>query len=259
MVMNAATMKLAGMRALVRYVDADQAVIDAHFRAMHVIPEEARGFEAEEVDVYVEIDGSDGFHDEGQTHLILRDGGGSVRFDVVQPSRWWPAGMGEQPMYRVGMKLIVHDEAADEREVAVGLTSVRRDPELLNAGEATLLVNGKLCVLSSLIVVDRVQQTRLLPAGGDSLLVVRDHWGDDQLFDAADRAGILAIQCVPVDGQGSRARTMAQEVERLSHHPSLVGYFVGHLGSLGNRLAERLRELDPTRTVFRKLPRLEAA
>ncbi|MEO0963852.1 MAG: hypothetical protein AAFY08_01930, partial [Planctomycetota bacterium] len=123
--MNAATMRLAGMRALVRYVDADQAVIDAHFRAMHVIPEAARGFESEEVDVYVEIDGSDGFHDEGQTHLILRDGGGSVRFDVVQPSRWWPAGMGEQPMYRVGMKLIVHDEAADEREVAVGLTSVR--------------------------------------------------------------------------------------------------------------------------------------
>ncbi|MEO0586639.1 MAG: hypothetical protein AAF078_03275 [Planctomycetota bacterium] len=259
MVMNAATVKLAGMRALVRYVDEEQAVIDAHFRTMPVLPEAARGFEAQEVDVLVEIDGADGFHDEGQTHLILRDGGGSVRFDVVQPSRWWPAGMGEQAMYRVGMKLIVRDEQADEREVAVGLTSVRRDPELLEPGETTLLVNGQVCELSSLIVMDRVQQTRLLPAGGDSLLIVRDHWADDTLYDAADRAGILVIQCVPVDAEGTRSTRLSHEVERLSHHPSLVGYFVGHLGSLGGQIAERLRELDPTRGVFRKLPKLTAA
>jgi beta-mannosidase len=259
MVMNAATVKLAGMRALVRYVDEEQAVIDAHFRTMPVLPEAARGFEAERVDVLVEIDGMDGFHDEGQTRLILRDGGGSVRFDLVQPSRWWPAGMGEQAMYRVGMKLFVHDDEADARDVAVGLTSVRRDPALLEPGETTLLVNGQVCELKSLIVVDRVQQTRLLPAGGDSLLIVRDHYGDDTLFDAADRAGILVIQCVPVDACGSRASTLADHVERLSHHPSLIGYYVGHLGPVGNRLAKCVRDLDPTRSVFRKLPQLDAA
>jgi len=259
MVTNAATVKLAGMRALVRYVDEEQAVIDAHFRTMPVLPEAARGYEAEEVDVLVEIDGMDGFHDEGETHLILRDGGGSVRFEVVQPSRWWPAGMGEQPMYTVGMKLVVGDDEADAREVAVGLTSVRRDPALLAPGQTTLLVNGRVCELKSLIVVDKVQQTRLLPAGGDSLMIVRDHYGDDTLYDAADRAGILVIQCVPVDGRGTRSATLAEHVERLSHHPSLVGYFVGHLGSLGNQLASRVKELDPTRGVFRKLPQLAVA
>ena len=71
---------------------------------------------------------------------------------------------------------------------------------------------------------------------------------------SADRAGILLIQCVPVDEQGSPAETIDTQIERLASHPSLAGYFVGHLGKLCDTVAERIRAIDPTRAVFRRFP-----
>ena len=93
-----------------------------------------------------------------------------------------------------------------------------------------------------------------MPACGDSLLLVRDHYAPDLLCAAADSAGILLIQAIPIDPDGQPERRLDAEVCRLTHHPSLAGYFVGHLGQLSDRIAHRLRELDPTRAVFRRYP-----
>ena len=79
--------RLDGIRPLVRYVDEDQAVIDTHFSILPTLP----GDHDSLVEVQLQINGADGFEDEGRTKLQLVNGSGSVRFNIVRPQRWWPA------------------------------------------------------------------------------------------------------------------------------------------------------------------------
>jgi len=253
------TVKLSSLRPLVRYVDEQQAVIDARFEARPGLDADPSPPEFGEVELLVSVDGDDGFHDEGGTRMRLDGGRGSVRFEVVQPARWWPASMGDQPLYALKVGLVVGGELVDERAVQVGFTSVRSDPSLGGHAVEVLLVNGQECRVRDVLTVDRVDERALLPVTGDSLLVVRDHYGTDVLYEAADRAGIMLLQCVPVDAEADQPASVADQVDRLASHPSLVGYFVGHLGELSDRVAARLRTLDPSRAVYRDLPVRPAA
>ena len=99
--------RIRSIRPLVRYVDEEQAVIDAHFCTLPALAAERRRAPSgnRAVDVEIEIDGADGFHDEGRTRVQLTDHRGSVRFEVVSPQRWWPAGMGEQALYQLKVRL----------------------------------------------------------------------------------------------------------------------------------------------------------
>ena len=246
-------LRFNSIRPLVRYVDEHQAVIDVHFTTIGSLPASRKIRKAE---VLVEVDGSDGFHDEGITPLQLRSNHGAVRFEVVQPQRWWPAGMGDQPLYQMTLSLIAGGEELDCRSLTFGLTSVRR-PEQVE--QRILLVNGQLCPIHDVVLVDLVDEKQLLPVTGDSLVIVRDHYGPELLYKAADRAGILLVQCVPIDPDATPESAIFGELDRLTAHPSLVGYFVGHLGSLSEPVARRIRDLDPTRAVFHDLPITPAA
>ena len=247
---------LDSLRPLVRYVDDAQAVIDAHFQAAPPIPESTASPPALDavVDVHIEVDGEDGFHDEGDTRMQLKHGEGSVRFEVVQPHRWWPAGMGEQPLYLVTVTMLQNGHELDSKAATIGLTSVRRDAPQIEEDGPTLLVNGQVCDISHVVPIDRIDENALLPVSGRSLLLVRDHYGPENLYDAADRAGILLVQCVPVDEQAAPDDIVSLQVERLASHPSLAGYYVGHLGDRSDAVAQRIRMLDPTRSVFRSFP-----
>lgn len=253
------SVRLKTFRPLVRYVDDDQAVIEAHFSMLPSVDPAGRRPACRAVEVHLEIQGSDGFHDEGDARLQLYDHRGSLRFEVVKPQRWWPAGMGLQPLYTLSLQL--HDPGYGEAEsqTTFGLTSVRRDRVLGEGFAPSLLVNGQICDIDSVVVIDQISERKLLPATGQSLLLVRDHFGTDLLYDAADRAGILLIQCVPIDPRAAFESAVAEEVARLAPHPSLAGYFVGHLGELTEPVAEALRRLDPTRAIFRRFPLDEAA
>ncbi|MEX0746216.1 MAG: hypothetical protein WD118_11495 [Phycisphaeraceae bacterium] len=247
-------LKFSSIRPLVRYVDQEQAVVDAQFHVVGRFPHDGRDARDRETEVFVEIYGSDGFRDESRSVVRLNEGTGSVRVDLVYPQRWWPAGMGEQSLYELVLSLGVDGDITDRRAVTLGLTSVRPEADDDSELEPRLLVNGQTCPIRNVLMVDRIDESQLLPATGDSLLVVRDHYGPDLLYQAADRAGILLVQSVPLHPTASPELDVAAQVDRLSPHPSLAGWFVGHLGGLSDDLACRLRGLDPTRSVFRQFP-----
>jgi hypothetical protein len=250
--------RFTSLRPLVRYVDEDMAVIDTHIVAAD-LTRQADQPPLAEAEVLIDVDGDDGFHDEGKVRLQLQERTGSFRFEIASPERWWPAGMGGQPLYRMNFRLIGGDRVCDERQVTLGLASVRRDRALGQTFEHKLLVNGRICEIEQVVVVDQVNEAQLLPASGESLLLVRDHYGPDVLYDAADRAGILLVQAVPVGGDGKPGEAVMHQMDRLTRHPCLVGYFVGHLGEASDGVARRLRELDPTRAVFHRFPVSDAA
>lgn len=241
------------LKPLVRYVDADQAVIDTEIEIEPRLGD-GEGCDAPlpgALDVLVQVSGSDGFSDEWKLTVALQDGHGHARFDVVQPHRWWPAGMGEQTMYELTVSLLWDGRELTRCNKCVGLTSIRAS-ELGSRSE--LLINGQQWQFQHVLAVDRVDERRMLPVAGNSLIVVRDHYGTDVLYDAADRAGLLLLQCVPIHPEGRPEDEFNREIERLVSHPSLAGWYVGHLGDMTDDVADSLHRLDPIHSVFRDVP-----
>jgi len=256
--------RFASIRPLVRYVDEQQAVVEVMINLQQPLPLPASSKRRvtatvlpRDVQVRVNVDTDDGFHDEEAIHLKPRSDAGSVKVKIVEPRRWWPAGMGDQPLYKLSVDLMVDGEEADTWTGTVGLTSVRQwkwlAPGIKSHG---LTVNGLKCNIGAVVPVDLVHERHLLPVTGDSLMIVRGHWGSDVLYEAADRAGILLIQTVPLDAEDRHEEAIAEQINRLSRHPSLAGWYVGHLGWYTQRMAYLIECLDPTRPVFKEIPQV---
>ena len=237
-----------------RYVDRERAVIEMYITTYRRPDEEIPI--CEPVDLCIRMTAIDGTVVEDFAAINLSKPNNVVRFDILSPDRWWPAGMGEQALYDLSVAFSVDDEPVAHWQSTIGLTSVRPGkPEIVRYfdDQPLLLVNGKECSIHSIVVIEPDDEEHVLPASGDSLLVVRDHYGPDRLYEAADRAGILLLQSVAVHDEDANVDLTAQ-VNRLAGHPSLAGWMVGRLNKAGDRIAHQVRELDPTRSVFRNPP-----
>ncbi|MBL4700343.1 MAG: hypothetical protein JKX85_03715 [Phycisphaeraceae bacterium] len=245
------TPKLAQIKPVVRYVDDEQAVIDAHFRLKPYLPHPDKP-NPKQIKVLLEVENQKGFHDETFAQVQLKHLCGMLRVQLVLPERWWPAGMGEQSLYCIKITLLKGHHILDQMQTSVGLTSVRITDEYFDS--RTFMINGKPCEIHTIVPVDQIHETALLPASGDSLIVVRDHYGTDNLFKAADLAGILMVQCVPIDPAGKPEQQLVKQISRLASHPSLAGWCVSPQGSLSQKMAKQLRELDPIHPVIEHSP-----
>lgn len=250
-------LRFSSVRSLVRYVDEELAVVEARFSLREPMAWPGDALPGA-LAMHMRIESAEGFNDEQISLVRPENGQGFVRFELVSPQRWWPVGMGDQDLYTVRLSLLHNDEIADQHEATVGLTSVRSADRTDAIESSRLLVNGQECPIDDFITVDAPDERMFLPVGGQSVLLVRGHYGPNVLYDAADRAGILMIQCVPIDPAGCPDATVAQEVDRLAGHPSLAGWYIGHLGPAVEELYRRIRQLDPTRSVFRQLPQTAA-
>ncbi len=225
------------VRPLIRYVDSDLAVVEAHVFLRRSAADPQRGA----VDVLVRVDAPDGRSTVVQRKIEPDADTGLIRFELKSPQRWWPAGMGEQPLYRMSVTILASDRELDSWATTIGLTSVRP----LGRGDRWL-VNSVECPIQSVVPVRPVDEAGLLAVGGQSLLLVRDHVAPEVLCEAADRAGILLVQ--------SLLPGVQRQVDRLAAHPSLAGWFVDPASHNTQRLEQSVRALDPTRKVLRTLP-----
>jgi len=249
MTTSAFQLRLSSIRPLVRYVDEERAVIDIRIliHPKNTPAGKPASTRAARVNLLFKIEGDDGFNDELDFQATLRRDVAVIRYELVCPQRWWPAGMGRQPLYHLSISL-ASDPQNPQTEV-IGLTSVRPMDRAQR-----LLVNGQECPISQILAVDALDEQGFVPMAGDSLVVIRGHYGPDVLYDAADRAGILLVQAVPIHPNGQPESVMAEEVDRLVGHPSLAGWFVGHLGSMTERIAYCVSSLDPAHNIFRAIP-----
>jgi hypothetical protein len=246
---------LGSIRPLVRYVDETQAVIDVHFDLVPnasskgpTVPAESR------IDVEIEMAGIDGYAFQHRARVQLQENRGLVRFEMKCPHRWWPLGMGEQFLYDLTVMLVVDDDVAELWQTTIGLTSVRVPRSDVN-DDPVFLINGRERMIQTVIPVQPVDEHGVLAVGNDSLLLVRDHYGSDLLYDAADRAGILLVQSIPLKAQSPQSREQMQaEVDRLASHPSLAGWMVDHRHASAPVVVQYLRAIDPTRQVLGRLP-----
>lgn len=169
-------------------------------------------------------------------------------FELPHPELWYPNGLGEQPLYRVGVTLRRGSEVLDERQARIGLRrlrvvqeEVRGEPgksftfEVNNlpffAGGANWIPDD---LLLNRITPERYRE-RLTQARGANMTMIRV-WGGgiyehDAFYDACDELGLLVWQdfmfgCglypAHAEFQASVRKEAEAAVRRLRNHPSLA-------------------------------------
>jgi beta-mannosidase len=158
---------------------------------------------------------------------------------IPDPQRWWPHALGDQPMYDV--RIAVHADGgalSDEITRPIGLRTVEvRDWVWSVNGERIFLKGANQgptrTALAEAEPAEIARDVALARDAGLDLLRVHAHISRPELYDAADAAGLLLWQDMPLQWGYSRsvrrqARRQAREaVDLLAHHPSVL-VWCGH-------------------------------
>lgn len=180
---------------------------------------------------------------------------------IDDPELWWPWQLGPQPLYKVTVSVETDDSISGIWDRTVGMRQVRMKNYVLWINGRRLFAKG----------VD-VWPTRSLPASapvdqvagdvqlakdlGLNLLRVESHVARPEFYEAADRAGMLIWQDLPMRGEVKRSIQAAaidgahRLVDRLGGHPS-IAVWCAHYDPTGTSTGPRPRTALPSRrTVF---------
>ena len=173
---------------------------------------------------------------------------GREDFDIAHPQLWWPAGYGEQPLYRIRLTLWRGEELLCERRDTLGIRSLRLERTVITTpekpGKFRFYVNGEpiMCKGSNWVPLDAFHSRdaqryeRAVGMLRDTNCNIVRCWGgnvyeDRAFFDLCDRYGILVWQdfsmacgLYPRDEEFySQMRKEARAViQKLRQHPSLA-------------------------------------
>lgn len=198
-----------------------------------------------------------------------------VSWDVgfEAPELWWPWSLssqplGAQPLTDVRVEAFFGEDpaASDVRCVRTGVRQVRMKNFVLTVNGERLFLKGA-CVdplrldLAAAEQPDFERDVLLARDAGLDLLRVRGHVSRPELYDAADRHGMLLWQDFPLHGGYARgirkqaARQAREAVDLLGHHPS-IALWCGHNAPIdvdtarptvvGHVVADRPTLLDST-------------
>ena len=185
------------------------------------------------------------------SRVRISDGQGRGQLLIKHPRLWWPAGMGEQPLYNVSVELLDPDgNAIDNADKRIGLRELKM---VLPQGDSPLHfevnnipffargANWIPCDSFSNRVTPEILRRYVQDAAAVNMNTLR-FWGggyyeDDALFDACDEAGIciwldfkFACSAQPAfdDAFLDNVRAEARDnVRRLRHHPC-IGIWSGN-------------------------------
>jgi beta-mannosidase len=179
--------------------------------------------------------------DEHREERSLANGENRVEWtvEVAQPRLWWPHALGDQPLYDLGVDVVLDDGVvSDTRQRRIGLRSVELRDWICSINGERLFLKGAnhgptRMALGEATPDEVADDVRLARNAGLDLLRVHAHVGRRELYDAADELGVLLWQDMPLQWGYHRsirrqARLQARElVDRLAHHPSVV-VWCGH-------------------------------
>jgi len=176
-------------------------------------------------------------------------GDASGALDLDRPRLWWTAGLGEQALYDLTVRLFDGDRLLDEVRREVGIRTLAldesADPDEPGATFFRFVLNGRpifargACWVPTTSFVGDVASepyARLLDqAVGANMNMIRV-WGGglyepDAFYDLCDRKGLLVWQdfmfaCAHYPEEGAFAASVKAEIEdqvrRLRHHPCLA-------------------------------------
>jgi beta-mannosidase len=173
------------------------------------------------------------------TEESLAAGTNRVRWSVTveDPQLWWPHALGPQALHHVTVGVAAGREESDRRDVTTGLRQVRMRNLVLSVNGERLFLKGANCGPTRRALADATPEALVADVhharrAGLDLLRVHAHITRPELYRAADEAGVLIWQDMPLQWGYARVRRQAarqarQAVQLLGHHPS-VAVWCGH-------------------------------
>ncbi|MBV9413277.1 MAG: hypothetical protein JO148_16920, partial [Acidimicrobiia bacterium] len=159
---------------------------------------------------------------------------------VDRPRLWWPHSLGDQPMQPVTVEVVdrTTNTTSDSRSFRTGLRQVSMSKWVLSVNGERLFLKGAnqgptTMALGEATVDDMARDIALAKDAGLDLLRIHAHVARPELYDAADDAGLLLWQDMPLQWGYARGvrkqavRQAAKAVELLGHHPS-IAIWCGH-------------------------------
>ncbi|MGW1724140.1 glycoside hydrolase family 2 protein [Streptomyces sp. NPDC002306] len=173
---------------------------------------------------------------------------------LTAPRIWWPAAMGEQPLYDLDLTASVAGTVSDGTHESFGIRDVQAT--LNSDGARQYRINGRKLLIKgggwspdeflrwdSTYVEDRLKYALDL---GLNTIRLEGHIEPDEFFDLADRLGVLTLPgwecCDKWEGQVNGTEngekwasadypvakaSMAAEAARLRDHPSVISFLIG--------------------------------
>ncbi len=153
---------------------------------------------------------------------------------IERPSLWWPYSLGDQPLYEVAVAVRTTDNTVSDRQHwRTGLRHVaERSMHLRINGERRFLkgivIGPQDPFLATMDLAVISDDLRAVVEAGLDFVRVKGHVARPELYEAADRLGLLVWQDLPlVGGYATSVRKTARAIARsavdlLGHHPSIV-------------------------------------
>lgn len=235
--------RIAALRVLCREATSERAVV-----ACRAILDANEACSAR---LRTEIGGTD--HEMEQP---LAAGENRVEWEVTiaDPALWWPHALGDAVLHDASVAVLVEgDETpSDRRTFRIGLRQVRMDHWIVSVNGERLFLKGANQGPTRMAIAeatrdDCVRDVGLARAAGLDFLRVHAHIARPELYDAADEAGLLLWQDMPLQwgyARGIRKQAVRQAraaVDLLGHHPSIF-LWCGH----NEPLAIDATDVEPT-------------
>ena len=186
--------------------------------------------------------------------------------DVRRPQLWWPWQLGPASLTEVAIEVVVDGELAHRSAVRTGLREVAMQSWQLTVNGERIFVLGASVPPTRLdlaeATADQIRADVLAAKdAGLNLLRVQGHVARPELYDAADEAGMLIWQDMPLQWGYSRTvrrqatRQATELVDLHGHHPSIV-LWCGHNApaDLRSTRAEALDRSIGARLVAGQVP-----
>jgi len=173
---------------------------------------------------------------------------------VDNPTVWWPAGMGAQPLYDLDVSAAVNGTESDVSHTRFGVRTVTA--KLNSSGGRSYTINGRPLLVkgggwspdlflrwNATYVSDKLKYVKDL---GLNTVRLEGHIEPDEFFDLADQYGVLTLPgwecCDKWEGQVNGSEhgdkwtaadypiakaSMTAEAERLRNHPSVISFLIG--------------------------------
>jgi beta-mannosidase len=231
--------RIERLRVLCRSANAQRAVVGFHA----VLDAAAAGT----VRVHTAVGGAD----HGVDHSLAA-GRNTIDWDVTveRPALWWPHALGEAVLHDVHVAVdLTGGVRSDECRLRIGLREVRMRNWICSVNGERLFLKGSnqgpnRMALGEAPADDLRHDVELAVDTGLDLLRLHGHVSRPELYDAADEAGLLLWQDMPLQWSYARgirrqaARQARAAVDLLGHHPSIL-LWCGHNDPVPTR------EIDP--------------
>jgi beta-mannosidase len=157
---------------------------------------------------------------------------------IDQPQLWWPWALGSQPLHDVAVEAWVDDGLSHRRTLRTGLRRVELRRWICSVNGERLFLKGSnqgptRMALAEATADELAGDVKLAKDAGLDVLRVHAHVTRPELYDAADEAGLLLWQDLPLQwgyARGVRKQAVRQAraaVQVLGHHPS-IAIWCGH-------------------------------